>query len=221
MKSLRALHEAAKKIEADGIGGFYPAAEIVGAETALGLLVIHLRRDVGSMITCPAVPEIDEKVNEGIRREHPGLYRFVSRELASFYPNKWYALCNFSAFAVRSHGRLWPTVEHAYQAGKYTDEQVVQQIQEAPSPHEAKKRGRDPRYADTRRSDWEEFRLPYLKEVLCAKHAQHEYVRRTLERSQGMIVLEDSPDDEFFGRGRHFGGRNELGRLWMQIRDHN
>lgn len=58
-----------------------------------------------------------------------------------------------------------------------------------------------------------------MEDILRAKHRQHEYVQRTLMKSVGMEIVEDSPFDSFWGRGHDGKGENRLGKLWMKIRD--
>ncbi len=56
------LFQASKTIEEEGIDGIHTTIELVGKQTALSLLITHLRRGFGSMNSYPAGPEIDEKV---------------------------------------------------------------------------------------------------------------------------------------------------------------
>lgn len=47
-----------------------------------------------------------------------------------FYESKYYFLSNFSAFAVEWKDQLWMTSEHAYQAAKFVEKDIQQQILE-------------------------------------------------------------------------------------------
>jgi hypothetical protein len=58
-----------------------------------------------------------------------------------------------------------------------------------------------------------------MKAALLAKHSQHEYVRHTLSRTGRMILVEESPVDNFWGAGEDYDGKNMVGVLWMEIRD--
>lgn len=138
--------------------------------------------------------------------------------IALFYEGKFYALSNFSAFAVDWEGRRWMTAEHAYQAGKFSDRQIILRIFQAPSAHEAKQIAR--RNAPSRRIDWcDVVKLALMEEILRAKRRQHAYVRETLARTSDMIIVEDSPVDSFWGRGPDWKGENHLGKIWMKLRD--
>ena len=61
-KLLDKLFETSKIIEKDGVDGIQKAIEIGGKEMALGMLVIQLRRDMGSMNSFPSDPGIDDKI---------------------------------------------------------------------------------------------------------------------------------------------------------------
>ena len=149
-----------------------------------------------------------------------------------FYAPKWYCLDNFSAFNVTHEQALYPTVEHAYQALKliYTasgdrDEDVTlraryaEMIRNANSAHEAKKLAYNKAIEPHVRTDWNEVKLCLVEQLLRAKYQRHEYVRKTLKRTKGLVIVEDSPIDSFWGRGPDWQGQNHLGQLWMKIRD--
>jgi hypothetical protein len=55
---------AAKMIEIDGIEAYHIVSERYGQDTALQLLVAHLRRSFGSMETYPSNSEIDDQVRQ-------------------------------------------------------------------------------------------------------------------------------------------------------------
>jgi ribA/ribD-fused uncharacterized protein len=135
---------------------------------------------------------------------------------ALFYEGPWYALSNFSSFAVEWNGHLWSTAEHAYQAAKFTDPAIATLIREARSAHEAKKIGHD--YGNQKRHDWYEVRLSIMEEILWKKVEQHPYVKERLLSTDDAELVEDSPQDEFWARGKYWKGQNQLGKLWMKIR---
>lgn len=143
-------------------------------------------------------------------------------EKALFYMGRYYALDNFSAFAVELGGMLYPTAEHAYQASKFRDGVVRGIIQALRSAHEAKKMARriteeSPEYM---RCGWgPEAKLEVMENILRAKLHQHPYVQKTLLRTGGMEIVEDSPKDSFWGRGPDWNGENHLGKLWMKLRE--
>lgn len=126
-------------------------------------------------------------------------------------------LSNFSAFTLQWKGKLYPTSEQAYQAEKFEDEKVKEFIRTAPSAHEAFV------YADThrndRRKDWDEIKVSLMKDILREKVKQHPYVKQKLLASGTKELIEDSWRDDFWGWGPNKDGRNQLGKLWMEIRE--
>jgi len=225
------FHLAAKAIESDGVRGFWKASEIVGAEVALALVVAFLRRDFGSMDTWPAVPEIDLKVDARLATDLEMVYKVLSQQVALFYTGRWYCFDNFSAFTVEWCNRIYPTAEHLYQARKYIDANglhiqtgddidIAELIRQAKSAHEAKKLGNAFVYRDYVRKDWDDaVKINVMEEIVRAKLAQHEYVRKKLTESKGLLLVEDSPRDSFWGRGPDWNGQNQLGRIWTRVRD--
>lgn len=135
-----------------------------------------------------------------------------------FYERPGYVFSNFSSFQVEWQGVLWPTSEHAYQAAKFDDQDIVEEIKNAKSAHEAYKLA-TVTYKDRVRSDWDTIKIDVMEEILRAKLAQHPYVQKELARTDKKEIIEDSPRDSFWGRGPDWKGKNHLGKLWMKIRD--
>lgn len=140
--------------------------------------------------------------------------------VVGFYPRGAYALDNFAAYQVYWRGRLWPTSEHAYQAAAHilTGNLVaVEAIATALSSHDAKLIAVE--YKAQRPPNWSDIKVGIMEEICRAKLQQHEYVRTTLRRTGNREIVEDSPKDGFWGWGPNRKGRNELGKIWMRLRD--
>ena len=69
-----------------------------------------------------------------------------------------------------------------------------------------------------RRTDWDLIKVDIMKEILREKAHQHEYVRRKLLATGDRELVENSWRDDFWGWGPNKDGRNQLGKLWMEIR---
>lgn len=134
-----------------------------------------------------------------------------------FYENEFYPFSNFSSFAIEWRGKLWPTSEHAYQAEKFEDESLREEIRNARSAHEAMKLAQ--KNKDKYQKRWDEKKLEKMKEILHAKVAQHRYVKKKLLESGDRELIEDSWRDDFWGWGPNKDGENHLGKLWMEVRD--
>ena len=142
------------------------------------------------------------------------------RDTGFFYTPQLYFLDNFSAFQIKYGDHLWPTVEHAYQAAKFPEQSTPWQvIGSAPSPHSAKKLAHQDEYADLHDPAWDTRKVEVMRTLLWCKVKQHEYVKRKLLATAHMRLVEDSPTDNFWGRGQTWEGENWLGRLWMEIRE--
>lgn len=134
-----------------------------------------------------------------------------------FYEREFYPLSNFAAFNLKWGSKTFPTSEHAYHWNKFPDYVSVQlSIEVAPSAHAALK------IAEANkplvRPDWEQVRVPIMREILTAKANQHEYVRRKLLETGTADLIENSWRDAFWGWGPKQDGQNMLGKLWMEVR---
>jgi ribA/ribD-fused uncharacterized protein len=136
---------------------------------------------------------------------------------ALFYESGFYMLSNFSAHAVSLNDILYPTAEHAYQAAKFTDGKVRNEILHATSPMQAKLVAQ--KHAVDKKQGWHEQKLLAMENVLRAKLVQHAEVQDALVRSKNEEIVEDSPVDYFWGRGADGKGQNQLGKLWMKLRE--
>lgn len=135
-----------------------------------------------------------------------------------FY-NQWYDCLNpFSSHAVELDGIVYPTAEHAYQAAKCTDPKGKSEIIAARSPLLAKELS-NKKYSQAKRADWEEVKIEIMEAIFKAKLDQHSEVREALIQSGGDEIVEDSPVDTFWGGGSDGKGRNEMGKIWMRLRD--
>ncbi len=133
-----------------------------------------------------------------------------------FYEHEYYFLSNFSAFAVLWKGKLYMTSEHVYQAEKFEDENIKEEIKNTRSAHDSKKLASE--YKDKYRKDWDDVKLGIMKEILCEKVNQHPYVKKKLLESGERLLVEDSWRDDFWGWGPNKDGANHLGKLWMEVR---
>ncbi len=134
-----------------------------------------------------------------------------------FYEGEYYMFSNFSCFAVTYNGRVWFSSEHAYQAAKFDDENVINSIHNALSAHDSKKIAQA--YKNKIRKDWNEVKISTMEDIIRAKIAQHPFVRQKLLETGNREIIENSHKDWFWGRGADFKGHNELGKVWMKLRE--
>lgn len=134
-----------------------------------------------------------------------------------FYEQDFYVLSNFSAFTLLWRGIRFHTSEAAYHYEKFPDAPSVQSaIAISISAHEAFKIAE--RNKAVRRTDWDLVKVDIMRDILREKANQHEYVRRKLLATGDRELVENSWRDDFWGWGPNKDGRNQLGKLWMEIR---
>lgn len=139
--------------------------------------------------------------------------------IVGFYPREFYVFDNFSSFQVDWRARRWPTSEHAYQASHFfeTVPELVEEIYNARSAHDAYKIAKA--NADKAPENWKEIKIGIMEEIIRAKCEQNSYVKQKLLLTLDEEIVEDSPKDSFWGWGADKNGRNELGKIWMRLRE--
>ncbi|MDO8430694.1 MAG: NADAR family protein [Candidatus Taylorbacteria bacterium] len=130
----------------------------------------------------------------------------------------------YSPHALEIDGVVYPTLEHAYQCQRYTDEKIREEIKVARSPVKAwqtstkyKETYQIPEFKD------EEHKLEVMKRLMRLKVDQHEEVRKALIDSGDIKIIKHittyPPGDGFWDDGEDGKGLNHIGRMWMDIRE--
>jgi ribA/ribD-fused uncharacterized protein len=116
------------------------------------------------------------------------------------------------------------TAEALYQACRFPSHPEVQRlIIDQMSPMTAKMKSK--KYRDRTRDDWDNVRVNVMRWCLRAK-LQNNLARfgAVLERTSEQAIVEESTKDDFWGakptEGGLLVGRNVLGRLLMELRQH-
>lgn len=140
-------------------------------------------------------------------------------EVIGFYPREFYTFDNFSSFKVEWNGYLYSSVEEAYQAASFmgSDEELVERIKHSHSADEAQRIAYANR--DKQRKDWNDVKVGIMEELLRLKLEQNPYVKQKLLQTKDYLIVEDSPKDAFWGWGPNRDGVNQLGKLWMKLRE--
>jgi hypothetical protein len=108
-------------------------------------------------------------------------------------------LSNFYESDFRIGTFIYPTVEHYYQSQKSEDSYERMDILMADTPKDAKIMGRD---IEVPRVDWEDRRLVYMWKGLHAKFTQNMELKKYLLDTDPAELIEDSPWDSYWGRGK-------------------
>ncbi len=129
----------------------------------------------------------------------------------------WGELSNFSRHAVFVLDRVWPTVEHFYQAQKFTGTPNEEFIRCSATPTLAKSRAVG-LSGGHRRGDWSRVKEQVMLEGLRAKFRQHPDLRERLLGSGDRLLVEHTTNDAYWGDAGDGSGQNRLGALLMQVR---
>lgn len=125
-------------------------------------------------------------------------------------------LSNFWPSSVKYDFVEYPTVEHAYQAAKFLDLEARRLVRESDTPGQAKRLGSKFEL----RSDWEEYKIQVMFNLLMQKFTLHPELREQLLATKGYYLEETNTwNDTYWGVCNGKGG-NVLGRMLMRIRDH-
>ena len=117
---------------------------------------------------------------------------------------------------VDKKGRSWKSVEHAYQASKFSGQpELVEQIRLAALPRDAKRLGRKGQL----RPDWNVRKDDVMRALVRAKFLQHPDLAAKLLATGDADLIEDAPWDRYWGSGPDGMGKNMLGVIQMETRD--
>ena len=128
---------------------------------------------------------------------------------------------NLYRSAVEFEGKLYPTAEHAYQAGKAAKPDVRDWILSAPSPSLAAMAAHG-LYAWDIVPNWAQIKFDRMRRVLKAKFTQHPKLAEILLSTGAVRLVEAGTVNNAVNRlwGEVNGvGQNMLGIMLMELRD--
>ena len=112
-------------------------------------------------------------------------------------------LSNFWPARVRLDGVDFPTVEHAYQAGKVLSPEIRERIRALPTPAAAKRFGKRLGKTIPFRPAWSEtFKVSLMRYLLWQKFTQPDLRQRLILTGHQELVEGNYWHDRFFGRCR-------------------
>lgn len=130
------------------------------------------------------------------------------------------AFSNLFRRPVMFEGRLFPTAEHAYQAGKIRKDKVREWILNAPTPALVAMAAHG-LYTWDIVPNWSKIKFDRMRDVLRAKYTQHEDLRQLLLSTGNSRLVEAGRVNNLVNRtwGQVNGrGQNMLGVLLMRLR---
>lgn len=129
-------------------------------------------------------------------------------------------LSNFYRSPVKAYGVLFPTAEHAFVAAKLQNPNTKQLlgIRNLYSPTDARSYGRHIKL----RPDWEQVKVDMMRIILERKFYPDEMCQKLLDTGDQELIEGNYHGDYFWGKckvGTEWKGRNQLGKLLMEIRE--
>ncbi|KOR32756.1 Swarming motility protein ybiA [Achromatium sp. WMS3] len=124
---------------------------------------------------------------------------------------------NFARYGIELDGLWWPTVEHYFQAQKFPDNaEHKESIRTAASPGIAKQLGRKKKIS--RIQEWEQIKDSIMLTAVRKKFTTHPELRTLLLSTGTEKLVENAPNDYYWGCGQDGSGKNRLGTILMQVR---
>lgn len=134
-------------------------------------------------------------------------------EVIDSFRNEYFFLSNFSPCRIRYKDDLYLTVEHAFQAAKSLNKKERLKIRNAKTPNEAKGLGR----AVKLRPGWDGIRIPIMRRLLLKKFKDSK-LKRLLLNTEDIILIEGNYHHDYFWGVCNNRGKNNHGKLLMEIR---
>lgn len=129
----------------------------------------------------------------------------------------------YTSHAIEVDGIVYPTVEHAYQCQRYTDQKIIEEIIKARSPVKAWETSTKYKHLQIPEFKSSDHKLKIMKMLMRLKAEQHEEVRRALIDSGDLKIVKHivtyPPGDGFWDDGEDGNGLNHIGKMWMEIRE--
>jgi ribA/ribD-fused uncharacterized protein len=123
---------------------------------------------------------------------------------------------NFAPFPIDLDGKRWPTIEHYYQAQKFTHAGLQTKIRRAEKPAIAKSIA--DKHRDKIRSDWDALRDDVMYRAVRRKFELYPELLDLLLATGDEDIVEVAPSDYYWGIGREGTGQNKLGKIIERIR---
>ena len=126
-------------------------------------------------------------------------------------------LSNFHWSSFLLDGKMWPTVEHYFQAQKFpTDPDLQERIRASKTALGAKRLGKSKTTAF--RDDWETIKDDVMYTGIKAKFQQNADLATLLTGTGSAWLIEKSRSDSYWGSGPNGCGKNKTGHILMRTR---
>lgn len=112
--------------------------------------------------------------------------------------------------------RHWLSAEHYYQFSKYAGGSYAERIAGSLVPEEAYRLGNV--WWRRKRVDFKVSRKTLMTRALYSKAIQNSDVAEALLATGDELIIENSAYEHYWGIGRDQRGENQLGKIWMDVR---
>lgn len=131
-----------------------------------------------------------------------------------------FPLDNFAPFGLTMDNEYFQTSEHAFQYLKFVDtnKEVAESIKKSFSPNDARSIAHENKAS--RLANWSDIKYEKMEEVLKLKVEQNPIVKECLLNTKDYLIAECCIDEDTdWGVDNNNQGENNLGKIWMKIRD--
>ncbi len=128
-------------------------------------------------------------------------------------------LSSFSAHGFELDGEYWPTLEHYYQAMKFTSDVRKDKIRVCETAQSAHKLGQRWLWRLQIRKDWKKIRETVMTRGFYTKCRTHPEIAEKLLATGEKPIVENSQYDYYWGCGRDQRGHNTYGKMLMNVRN--
>ena len=131
-----------------------------------------------------------------------------------------FPLDNFSLYGITMDGITFKTGEHAFQYLKFIgfNDKIANKVLNADTPLDARniaienKKSRNP--------NWKDIKYDCMLNIFKLKAEQNPIVKETLLKTGNYTIIEMCEDEDTdWGVDKNLQGENNLGKLWMKVRD--
>ena len=126
-------------------------------------------------------------------------------------------LSSYSKFGFHLDDADWPSAEHYYQAMKFEDKAIREEIRQASHPKDTAKLSKQ--HKRQIRKDWGKIKETVMKRGIYIKCRTHNEVAIALLKTGDKKIVENSQFDYYWGCGRDGRGENIYGKILMDIRE--
>ena len=118
---------------------------------------------------------------------------------------------------VKLEDKIWPTVEHYFQAMKFSNSEYQEEIRTTEDIRQVLKLGKA-RFKK-KRSDLKQVRTTLMTRAVYIKCRTYPEVAERLLGTEKIKLVENSQFDYYWGCGRDHRGENHYGKVLMNVRD--